>query len=176
MKYILLFWAAWLFVGHAEAQKKSMELNTIITDQRHLLTFIAEDFQEVQPDRGKLMMQNHSLSFEAFNRQLRDTAKAYSLLGAPINNLYAYVTDTGFALYVLMEFDQQQADSFMAAWGVPENVESKEEVVSGGFTFLHWGFKPLDIFVMKDRFAGGSKTIVAVTNMKLADLLSNDYP
>jgi hypothetical protein len=63
-----------------------MELKTIITDQKRLLAFIAEDFEEVQPDRKKLVEQDHSLSWEEFNRQLCDSTKAYSLLGAPVNN------------------------------------------------------------------------------------------
>lgn len=77
------------------------------------------------------------------------------------------MTDTGFALYVLMEFNREQAGSFMIVWGIPENVESKVEVESGEFSFLHWKFKPLDMIVMKDRFAGGMKVIVTITNMRL---------
>jgi hypothetical protein len=151
-----------------------MELNNIITNKTALSEFLKTDFDPVQPDSKKLFEEDHSLSWDEFNRQLRDGAKAYSLLGAPIKNLYAYVIDTGFALYVLMEFDLEQAVSFMTAWGVPESAESKEEVESGNFSFLHWRFTPLDIIVMKDRFAGGMKAIGTITNMKYAYLLNKE--
>jgi hypothetical protein len=114
------------------------------------------------------------LLFNEFNREQDESTKSYFLIDAPVDRLYAYQTDSGLALYVLMDLDRSKADRFMAAWGLPENVETKEEVESGDFPFLHWRFDPLDMFVTRDRFAQGAKWVIVITDMKYADLLNKD--
>lgn len=171
----MLFVVFVLFVSFQQIPKRKtqneMDLKDIIFDASTAIKFIDLNFKTAIYDQTDLLLSNHSMALNKFNRELKDTGNDYKLFNLPINNLYAYKEDkNGFCLYILMDFDRAKLATLLKEMGLPINVPG-EDIISGEFDFLFWKKSDLNYDLMRDRFgdcannSDGQKVVFKLTNL-----------
>ena len=157
---------------------KTMELKKLMHSESLLREFINNNFTDTTVDRKKIFEESHSLFLNEFNQVLKKPSEQYYINGEIINELYAYKKDDSIiALYLLLDMELEKIHSLTRIMGMPENIESEDELKEGIFPFLIWSFKPLQVWLLSDKTANRkhrvkTKMILTVTNVKIGSLIN----
>jgi hypothetical protein len=151
----------------------SMELKDIITNSEKISAFIESDFTYIQRlDNLTLMVNSHYLAISNYNMGLKAN-KVYTLFDAPIRNLNAFRSGSGYCLYLKVPFSKNLLNTIISLFGMPDNA-TIQHISELDFESLFWLRNRAYEIIFKPSFDGTNDAILLFTTLDYDALINRD--